>query len=175
MAINIDRIGHCSLLVRDLKESERFYNMLGFQTVEKDPEHGDEVFMAGPNDGHTLDFQECEEPATAMGPQKGRNWVGVQHIGFKVRSWEDLKEAIVTLRENGVPIRGLINHSSQLSVYFEDPSGNNLEIYWEYPTAKYLFAYGRGDRDTEFDIDDPVALWSTWEGAVSNPGAWHQE
>lgn len=173
MAIKIDRIGHCLLRVRDLEESEKFYQMLGFQTVEKDPKHGDEIFMAGPNDGHTLDLQPCDDPSSAHVPEGG-NWVGVQHIAFKVASWEDLKDAIATLKKNGVPIRWMTDHNNQRSIYFDDPSGNHLEIYWEYPTAKYLFAYGRGDKDRDFSIDYPVDPWVTWEGALADPGAWQR-
>ena len=63
---------------------------------------------------------------------------------------------------------------SQRSIYFQDPDGNNLEIYYEYPSAKMITALGRGDRDYSFDIDDPLPAHATFAGAAANPGAWRQ-
>jgi catechol 2,3-dioxygenase len=40
-----------------------------------------------------------------------------------------------------------IDHVSQKSIYFHDPDGNRLEIYYELPNAPELFREGRGDRD----------------------------
>jgi len=39
------------------------------------------------------------------------------------------------------------SHVSQKSVYFHDPDGTLLEIYYELPHARELFRQGRGDRD----------------------------
>jgi hypothetical protein len=43
---------------------------------------------------------------------------------------------------------------SQRSIYFSDPDGNGLEIYYEYPNARQLFFQGRGDRDLPFTFED---------------------
>ena len=40
-----------------------------------------------------------------------------------------------------------IDHVSQKSVYFHDPDGNMLEIYYELPNAREMFQQGRHDRD----------------------------
>jgi len=40
-----------------------------------------------------------------------------------------------------------VDHVSQKSIYFHDPDGNYLEIYYELPNAPELFREGRGDRD----------------------------
>jgi catechol-2,3-dioxygenase len=36
---------------------------------------------------------------------------------------------------------------SQKSIYFHDPDGTTLEIYYELPNARELFRQGRSDRD----------------------------
>ena len=41
---------------------------------------------------------------------------------------------------------------SQKSIYFNDPDGNTLEIYYELPDALEIFARGRDDRDVSMDL-----------------------
>jgi hypothetical protein len=48
-----------------------------------------------------------------------------------------------------------MDHVSQKSIYFRDPDGNMLEIYYELPNALGLFLRGRGDQDTPFTFDPP--------------------
>jgi len=78
---------------------------------------------------------------------------GLGHIAFRVESEAALKDAYATLREHGVPITRTIDHVSQKSIYFDDPDGNTLEIYYELPNALELFAQGRQDRDVPLALD----------------------
>ena len=73
--------------------------------------------------------------------------LNVRHIAFLVDSEQALKDAYLTLRASGVAIERAVDHVSQKSVYFHDPDGNLLEIYYELPHARALFREGRGDRD----------------------------
>jgi catechol-2,3-dioxygenase len=78
---------------------------------------------------------------------------GLGHIAFRVESEEALKEANATLRTHGVEITRTIDHVSQKSIYFNDPDGNTLEIYYELPDALEIFARGREDRDVAINLD----------------------
>ncbi|SVC10154.1 uncharacterized protein METZ01_LOCUS263008, partial [marine metagenome] len=41
MGIQLDRVGHCLIKVRDVERSSKFYlDVLGFQLMEKDQDHG---------------------------------------------------------------------------------------------------------------------------------------
>ena len=164
MAINISRIGHVALRVRDLERTKLFYTtVLGFKVVEQDPEHGTDAFMGlwndYQNDGHTFDIVPVQDPQSATEPP-GRNGVGVVHVALKVESNDDLMDAYRHLVEHGVEIDRMIEHVNQRSIYFNDPDGNRLEIYFEFPTSRELFKMGRVDRDFIFAIDDPLPPWA---------------
>jgi len=143
--IRLTRIGHVALRVADVERSRAFYTaLLGFEVVEEDPEHGG-VFMALEGLSHTIDLFPVDDPRTVPAQTPGA--VGVRHIAFLVDSEQALKDAYETLQASGVPIIRAIDHVSQKSIYFQDPDGNLLEIYYELPHARELFREGRGDRD----------------------------
>jgi catechol 2,3-dioxygenase len=143
--IQLKRIGHVLLRVADIERSKAFYaKTLGFEVVEEDPEHGG-VFMSLGEHGHTLDLSPVESPTTAQPVSPNR--VGVHHIAFMVDSENALKDAYFTLQEQGIEVVRAVDHVSQKSIYFHDPDGNRLEIYYELPNAQALFRQGRGDRD----------------------------
>ena len=149
--IQLKRIGHVLLRVRDLERSRQFYTtVLGFEVTEQDPEHGG-LFMALPGNAHTLDLFPVADPAAAQPPMAGG--LGVQHVAFQVDSEAALREAYFTLQDQGVKIARAVDHVSQKSIYFHDPDGNLLEIYHELPNARELFLQGRGDRDVALVFD----------------------
>jgi catechol-2,3-dioxygenase len=143
--IQLKRIGHVLLRVADLERSKSFYSdILGFEVVEEDPEHGG-VFMTLGESGHTIDLFPAEEPE--LPPPSAHSRPGLQHIAFQVESYEALKDAYFTLQERGVEVKRAMDHVSQKSIYFDDPDGNGLEIYYELPNALEMFRQGREDRD----------------------------
>ena len=77
---------------------------------------------------------------------------GLGHIAFRVESEAALKDAYAALQAHGVEIARTIDHVSQKSIYFNDPDGNTLEIYFELPDALEIFARGRNDRDVELNL-----------------------
>ena len=161
MGMQLDRVGHCLIKVRDVERSSNFYvDVLGFQLMEKDPDHGG-VFLSLPNDGHTIDLSPVGNPDAAAPPVGQQDGVGVLHIGFKVASYEALHDAYDTLRANNVEVLRMIDHVSQRSMYFSDPDGNTLEIYYEFPRAREIFLAGRGDLDKPFTWNDPLPAHAT--------------
>lgn len=149
--IRLKEIGHVLLRVLDLERSKKFYSeVLGFHVLEEDPEHGG-TFMALEGQSHAIDLFPVKDPAAAERQTPGVRGLG--HIAFRVESEGALKEAYTTLQAHGVEITRAIDHVSQKSVYFHDPDGNTLEIYYERPDALEIFTRGRNDRDVPLALD----------------------
>ena len=149
--IKLQRIGHILFTVRDLERSKAFYtNILGFKVLEQDPDHGG-VFLSLGEHGNTLDLFPSTKPDAHPQPKAAigmREGLGVKHTAFAVATEEDLTRAYFALKDAGVPIHKALDHASQKSVYFFDPDYNLLEIVWERPNTREIFAKGRNDSDT---------------------------
>ncbi|MBM3344819.1 MAG: glyoxalase [Betaproteobacteria bacterium] len=154
--INLQRIGHILLTVRDLERSKAFYTqILGFKVLEQDPEHGG-LFLSLGEYGNTLDLFPSTDPDAFPRPPSGlgrRQGLGMKHLAFAVATEDDLKQAYFALKDAGVAIHRAVDHQSQKSVYFFDPDENMLEIVWERPNTREIFAQGRADVDTQIDFE----------------------
>jgi catechol 2,3-dioxygenase len=158
--IKLEGIGHVNLRVADEAASKRFYrDVLGFVIAEEDPEHGG-VFMTLGRNFHTLDIGQHPAPEAAQRPQRGQ--IGLGHIAFQVGSYAALRDAYAHLSANGVTILRATNHVNQRSIYFADPDGNTLEIYYELPQALQLFAGGRSDQDEALPVSRPGEPLPSW-------------
>jgi catechol-2,3-dioxygenase len=168
--IKLAGIGHVLLRVADEEASKRFYrDVLGFRVSEQDPEHGG-VFMTLGDGFHTLDITQHPAPADATRPARGQ--LGLVHIAFKVDSYAALRDAYTHLLANGVEIERALDHVCQRSIYFTDPDGNGLEVYYEMRDALTLFPNGRGDEDERLPLSLsgeslPAWLLEEWPGAAA--------
>jgi catechol 2,3-dioxygenase len=149
--VRLAGLGHVLLRVLDLERSKKFYTeVLGFCVLEEDPEHGG-VFLALEGQSHTIDLFAVRDVDIARQQTPGVRGLG--HVAFRVDSEQALKDAYHSLRGRDVEITRTIDHVSQQSVYFQDPDGNTLEIYYERPDALAMFARGRHDRDVPLVFD----------------------
>ncbi len=160
MAVQLKKIGHVAMRVTDGERAKAFYTkVLGFKVSEEDPVHGG-IFMTMGDDFHTLDLSVVADPKDARLPD--RSSLGVSHVAFQVPSYQALREAYTTLIENNVVVDHATDHMNQRSLYFADPDGNRLEIYYEMPEALKVFPDGRGDRDEALQVSrkgEPLPSW----------------
>jgi catechol 2,3-dioxygenase len=132
--INLERIGHVVLKVRDLERSRRFYaNVLGLKVMGEIPEFQMVFFSCGGRDHHELAIKAIG--AEAQGPRP--HDVGLFHVAFRLRSEDDLKAAYRELCAQGVSVLGSVNHGISKSIYLADPDGNQIELYCDNPPQEY--------------------------------------
>jgi catechol-2,3-dioxygenase len=104
--------------IRDLARAEAFYcDALGLKEGLRD-ERRNWVFLLAGDRGGMVVLQEDKTDWPAM------------HFAFSVEL-EDLKAAAAVLRDRGIAIEGPVFHEWMCgsSVYFDDPEGNNLELF----------------------------------------------
>ncbi|MGH9051162.1 MAG: VOC family protein [Acidimicrobiia bacterium] len=130
--MEVKELGHVVLYVRDLARSSAFYEeVLGWHRIDA----GEIGFPAAAfSSGRTHhELLLIEVGADAALPARGRR-AGLYHIGIKVGDSDDeLRRALVRLREANVHVVGLSDHTVTHSVYILDPDGNELELYVDVP------------------------------------------
>lgn len=127
--MEVKELGHLVLYVRDLERSRSFYrDVLGWHEIT------DDVPLNLPAAAFTSGRTHHELLLIEVGPSAqplpaGRR-VGMYHFGLKIgESDDDLRDAVASLREAGVPISGASDHTVTHSLYIEDPDGNEIELY----------------------------------------------
>lgn len=157
MDFELRKIGHVVLNVSDLEASIRFYTeVLGLQVSDRYPDTmvpGGMVFMRCNTDHHGV---------ALVGGAARLERTSLNHFAFEVGSLEEVFRARAWLREHKVPIvfEGRRRAGCQIAIEFQDPDGNNLEIYWGPDQI------GTGSQAR------PASEWrpaKTLEDAVANP------
>jgi catechol 2,3-dioxygenase len=118
-------IGHAHLKVRDLARSVAFYTrFFDLQVTEEVP--GAFAFLSGGPMHHELALQEAGPDAAPPNP----NGIGLYHVAFEVPDQRSFAQAYNTVTKAGVPAAA-VDHGISWAMYFADPDGNGLEIYWD--------------------------------------------
>jgi catechol 2,3-dioxygenase len=127
MQFQLRKIGHVVLNVTDLDRAVRFYTeVLGLGVSDRYPDTmvpGGMVFLRLNPDHHGV--------ALVGGAAKTER-SSLNHFAFEVGSLDEVFHAREWLRERGVPLHfaGRRRAGCQIAIEFQDPDGNNLEIYW---------------------------------------------
>jgi catechol 2,3-dioxygenase len=120
---------HAVLNVKDGKKIVDFYTeTLGFNVSERGPiaENGPEIiFMSqNPDEHHQLAVvtsRKDDAPANSL-----------NHMAFRVDSFDDVKTVKNRLESADTKFMPM-SHGNTLSLYFADPEGNGLEVFWDTP------------------------------------------
>lgn len=120
------KIGHVHLKVRDLERAVEFYKQAFDMRVND--RYGDQyAFLTGTDMHHEIALQNVGAGAPLPAPYA----VGLYHVAFEVPDRETFAEAVTRLREMGVEPAVVEHVGISWAMYFSDPDGNGLEIYWD--------------------------------------------
>jgi len=130
------RLGHAHLKVRDLNRSVDFYTRF-FDLTVVEQVSGHYAFLSGGPVHHEIALQQVGASAPAATP----HGVGLYHVAFEVPDRRAFALAYRALTEAGLPV-ATVDHRISWAMYFDDPDGNGLEIYWDTrqePSARRLW------------------------------------
>ena len=119
------KIGHTHLKVRDLDRSIEFYTrFFSLKLVERVEDLY--AFLSGGGFHHEIALQNVGPNAPPPYP----NGIGLYHVAFEVPDAGSFAQAYQSLAEGGVSV-ATVDHLISWAMYFDDPDGNGLEIYWD--------------------------------------------
>jgi catechol 2,3-dioxygenase len=124
--MKIKSLGHVVLRVTDCERAEKFYNgLLGLPIMARFDEDGMRMTFFSLGNHHDFAVMQVSGEGSSHAPTA----VGLHHVAFKIGdSLDDLREAKTYLEGAGVAVNP-VDHEVTKSLYFDDPDGNNLEVY----------------------------------------------
>ena len=145
------KIGHAHLKVRDLDRATAFYTQ--FFSLELIERVGDQyVFLSGGDFHHEIALQNVG----AYAPIPPREGTGLYHVAFEVPNKIAFAQAYKALTGAGVRV-ATVDHCISWAMYFDDPDGNGLEIYWDTRNEPEGVQHWRGI-NLPLEGDDILAL-----------------
>ena len=127
------RIGHVHLKVSDLDRSVAFYrDVLGLEVQTR---IGNEAaFMSFDGYHHHLGLNTWQSKGAEPAP---RRHPGLFHTAFLFPTRAALAQAVRRVEAAGVLVQGASDHGVSEAIYFDDPDGNGIEIYWDKPKSDW--------------------------------------
>ena len=117
-------LGHTGLWVNDLVTMRAFYTeVLGLSVTDEDLEIGIVFLSSRPDYEH-------HEFVLQRGRTAGPNVQLLQQISWRVDSLESLIAFNRRFQAYNVKIQQTVTHGNAIGIYFFDPEGNRIEVYW---------------------------------------------
>lgn len=118
----VTSLGHVGIFVTDLERSIAFYrDMLGLKVSDRSERN---AFMTAQDR-----VSEHHEFVLFTGRAEGAAST-VQQISFHASSLQDVRDFYKTFVEHDVRINRVVSHGNAIGCYFQDPDGNNIEVYY---------------------------------------------
>src|SRR5262245_56804214 len=119
------QLGHANLRVRDLDRSEKFYTeVLGLKVNHR---RDNIAFLSVREHSHELAIRAMGDDA----PRPDAARIGTNHFAWQMETFDDLQAMYRHLQEKGVHIERIRDNAFSVGIYFSDPDGNGIEVYYE--------------------------------------------
>ena len=121
------RVGHVHLKVADLDRAVDFYtDIMGFELQQR---YGNSAaFLSAGGYHHHIGLNTWESRGGSPAPA---GHTGLYHAAFLYPTRKALAQALRQVISAGVEIDGAADHGVSQALYFSDPDGNGIEIYWD--------------------------------------------
>jgi catechol 2,3-dioxygenase len=126
-------IGHVHLKVADIDRALDFYcGVLGFELQGRlGP---DAAFVAAGGYHHHIGLNTWQSRG---GPPPAPGTTGLFHVAIRYPTRRALADAIIRLRDAGIPLDGASDHGVSEALYLRDPDENGVELYWDRPREQW--------------------------------------
>ena len=118
----VSSLGHVGIFVKDMEKMLTFYtSVFGLTITDGGGPKGRGVFLSA--------HPETEHHEFVLTPDPDRQ-TNAQQISWTVGSLDDLRQLYREIKAYGCEINRVVSHGIAFGCYFNDPEGNNVEVYW---------------------------------------------
>ncbi len=129
----ITGLGHVGIYADDLVKQRDFYTrVMGLTVADEDLEGRGMVFLSADPVAEHHEFVLMKGRVTSGDARV------IQQISFKVGSIDDMRAFKARLEAEHLEIERIVSHGNAFGMYFFDPEGNRLEVYYKtgYPVPQ---------------------------------------
>ena len=121
----ISGLGHVGIYAEDLTKQRDFYSrVMGLKIADEDLEQRGMVFMSADP------ISEHHEFVLMKGRVTSNDAKVIQQISFHVPTIDDLRGYKQALEAENITIERIVSHGNAFGMYFFDPEGNRVEVYY---------------------------------------------
>ena len=118
-------LGHVGIYTQDIMKMRDFYTrVIGLKVADEDLDGRGMCFLSADP------IAEHHEFVLMKGRQTSEETQLVQQISFKVPTIQDLREYKQMIEEENLKIDRIVSHGNAFGIYFFDPEGNRVELYY---------------------------------------------
>ena len=144
----IGSLGHVGIYADDLLKQRDFWTrVIGLEITDEDLEGRGMVFLSADPE------REHHELVLMQGRQAPEDAKLVQQISFTVPTIDDLRGYYRRLQDENVRIDRIVSHGIAFGMYFFDPEGNRVELYY---STGYKVPQPHGDPISLEDSDEEL-------------------
>ena len=122
----VEALGHVGIYADDLMKQRDFYTrVIGLKIADEDLDERGMTFLSADPEREHHEFVLMKGRISDEGNKV------IQQISFIVPTLDDLKEYHQRLKAENVQIDRIVSHGNAFGMYFFDPEGNRIELYYK--------------------------------------------